>query len=212
MADTNTDNQSEKEIKIILLGEAGVGKTNLIRVFFGLDFQDISESNVSSFSFQGNFNYGNKSYTYNVWDTAGQERFRSINKIMLKGTNIILIVYAINNKRSFEELHFWINFVKENKRNEDYILAIVGNKIDLFEDQMVMEDEAQNLADKYGIELLITSAKDTPETFKAFLNRLISNYIEKYIVKSNKDRESSKDIIHIKKGSKGEKAKRKKCC
>ena len=177
MVDTNTDTETEKPIKIILLGEAAVGKTNLIRVFFDLDFQDSSESNISSISFQGNFNYGNKSYKYNVWDTAGQERFRSINKMMLKGTNIILIVYAINNKYSFEELNFWINFVKENKRNEDYILAIVGNKIDLFEQQMVMEDEAQTFADKYGIELLITSAKVTPETFKTFLNRLIKLYL-----------------------------------
>ena len=212
MADTNTDTETEKKIKIILLGEAAVGKTNLIRVFFDLDFQDSSESNISSISFQGSFNYRNKSYKYNVWDTAGQERFRSINKMMLKGTNIILIVYAINNKYSFEELNFWINFVKENKRNEDYILAIVGNKIDLFEQQMVMEDEAQTFADKYGIELLITSAKVTPETFKAFLNRLISNYIEKYIVKSNQDKESYKNIIQIKQESKGEKTKKKKCC
>ena len=212
MDNINTDTDTEKPIKIILLGEAAVGKTNLIRVFFDLDFQDSSESNISSISFQGSFNYRNKSYKYNVWDTAGQERFRSINKMMLKGTNIILIVYAINNKYSFEELNFWINFVKENKRNEDYILAIVGNKIDLFEQQMVMEDEAQSFADKYGIELLITSAKVTPETFKTFLNRLISNYIEKYIVKSNQDKESYKNIIQLKQESKGEKTKKKKCC
>ena len=89
---TNTD---EDDIKIILLGQSGVGKTNLINVFIGKQFDTSTETTSTSYCFEGEYNFNNKPYRYNIWDTAGQEKYRAINKMFIRGSKIILIVYSI---------------------------------------------------------------------------------------------------------------------
>ena len=96
------ENNVKKDIKIILLGETGVGKTNLINVFFGLKFQDQIDSTLASYCNEGKFNYNNESYNYAIWDTAGQEKFRAISKLFIRDAQIILIVYSIINRKTFE--------------------------------------------------------------------------------------------------------------
>ena len=140
------------EIKIILLGESGVGKTNLINVFLNYGFQEKAECNLASFCFEGEYNYKNKSYTYTIWDTAGQEKYRAINKIIIRGSKIILIVYSIISRQSFNEVDFWINYVKENLGDDKYIMALVANKSDLYEKQIVDDEEGESIAKKYGID------------------------------------------------------------
>jgi len=126
--------EANPEIKIILLGESGVGKTNLIYAFLNYGFQENPGCTLASFSFEAEYNYKNKSYTYTIWDTAGQEQYRSINKIFIRDSKIILIVYSIDNRKSFNEVDFWIKYVKENLKDDKYIIALVANKNDLYED------------------------------------------------------------------------------
>ena len=171
---------SDKQIKIILLGESGVGKTNLINAFLGFEFEEMSPSNISSICYEGKYEYNNKSYIYTIWDTAGQEKYRSINKIYIRDAKIILIVYSIVSRHSFNEVDFWINHVKENKSDDEYIMALVANKIDLFEEQVVIDEEGEEAAEKYGIEFLTTSALTGAKSFKNFVNKLIACYIQKF--------------------------------
>ena len=171
-------NEIEDSIKIILLGESGVGKTNLINVFFGFGFDKNTETTLSSYCYDGEFQHKNKTYSYSIWDTAGQEKFRAINKMFIRDAKIIFIVYSIDNKYSFDEVDFWVNFVKENLGTQKYIMALVANKCDLYEDQMVMDDEGQNAANKYGIEFITTSALTNIITFKNFVYELLARYIE----------------------------------
>ena len=165
-------------IKIILLGESGVGKTNLINVFLGFGFDDFSKSTLSSNAFHGDFNYKSKKYKYYLWDTAGQEICRAINKIFVRDAKIILLVYSINNRHSFEEINFWINFVKEIKEDDKYIIALVANKSDLIENQTVLDEEGNELAEKNKFEFLITSALKDAEGFRKFVFKLLAQYIE----------------------------------
>ena len=193
-------NEIEDSIKIILLGESGVGKTNLINVFFGFGFDKNTETTLSSYCYDGEFQHKNKTYSYSIWDTAGQEKFRAINKMFIRDAKIIFIVYSIDNKYSFDEVDFWVNFVKENLGTQKYIMALVANKCDLYEDQMVMDDEGQNAANKYGIEFITTSAFTNIITFKNFVYELLARYIEmslghdirKNIVKINNDNKDTK--------------------
>ena len=173
------ENNVKKDIKIILIGETGVGKTNLINAFFGLKFQDQIDSTLASYCNEGKFNYNNESYNYAVWDTAGQEKFRAISKLFIRDAQIILIVYSIINRKTFEQVNFWLNLVKENLENNTYILGLVANKIDLYEHQIVKDEEGIKIAKENNIDFLVTSALNSPETFRKFVNKLLVKYIEK---------------------------------
>ena len=198
------ENKNEDGIKIIILGQSGVGKTNLINVFIGAEFQEYSETTTVS-CIEGKITYQNKSYTYNLWDTAGQEQYRSINKLFLRNAKIILIVYSIDNRNSFNEINYWINSVKENLGDDKYIMALVANKSDLYEKQIVDDEEGEEVAKKYGIEFLTTSALTSPDSFKDFVNKLIINYIE-----MSKGNLNEKESIKLNKKSKS-KSKKKFC-
>ena len=202
--------KNEDGIKIILLGETGVGKTNLIRVFFGMEFKENFVSSSSSDCFEGDLKYNDKSYKFFLWDTAGQERYRAINRMFFKDAKIILIVYSIIDKHSFDEVDFWIKYVKENIKDEKYIIALIANKNDLYEKQIVMDEEGREAAEKYNIDFLTTSAKTDAVTFKEFVNRLIINYIN--MTEGSGSKEDKKDTLKINKDKKSEGQKNKKCC
>ena len=174
-----------QDIKITLLGETGVGKTNLINAICDLEFQTNSGGTSGSYCMESEYKYKNNSYIYSIWDTAGQERYRSVNKFIIRGSKIILIVYSIDNKKSFNEVNYWINYVKENVGDDKYIMALVANKSDLDEYEKVKYEEGLEVAKKYEIEFLTTSALNERKIFKEFVNKLIEIYIEKYIGKEN---------------------------
>ena len=202
--------KNEDGIKIILLGETGVGKTNLIRVFFGMEFKENFVSSSSSDCFEGDLKYNDKSYKFFLWDTAGQERYRAINRMFFKDARIILIVYSIIDKHSFDEVDFWIKYVKENIKDEKYIIALIANKNDLYEKQIVMDEEGREAAEKYNIDFLTTSAKTDAVSFKEFVNRLIINYIN--MTEGSGSKDDKKDTLKINKDKKSEGQKNKKCC
>ena len=130
-----------QDIKITLLGETGVGKTNLINAICDLEFQTNSGGTSGSYCMESEYKYKNNSYIYSIWDTAGQERYRSVNKFIIRGSKIILIVYSIDNKKYFNEVNYWINYVKENVGDDKYIMALVANKSDLDEYEKVKYEE-----------------------------------------------------------------------
>ena len=130
----------ENDIKIILLGESGVGKTNLIAVFFGAQYNENSLSTMACYSYNGKYQHKKKSYNYSLWDTAGQEKYRALNKMFVRDAQIIILVYSIIDRNSFKELDFWLEYAKENKGDDDYILALVANKSDLYDEETVTEE------------------------------------------------------------------------
>ena len=181
----NNQENEDKRIKIILLGESGVGKTNLIRVFLGYKFDSSSGANsTNSYTLESELVYNKKKYKYYLWDTAGQEIYRSVNKIFIKNAKIILIIYSIINRESFNEVEYWINAVKEALDDNNYIMALVANKSDLYEESLVTEEEGKQMAKKYGMEFILTSALEDIESFKNLVNKLLVNYIETYYEKT----------------------------
>ena len=104
---------AEKVIKIILLGESGVGKTNLIQVAIGKPFKKDNEVTLSSSYYEGKINIQEKIYFYSLWDTAGQEIYRSMNKLFINDSKIVIIVFAIDDRKSFEEVDFLVNYTKD---------------------------------------------------------------------------------------------------
>ena len=168
-----------KGIKIILLGESGVGKTNLIRVTTGEEFEQNSMSS-SSGSYKEGFYISStkKKYIYHLWDTAGQEAYRSLNKIFIKNAKVVIFVYAIDNEQSYNELQYWIDLAKA-ELGDDFVMGIVANKIDLYEEQQVKEEVAREFAKRQNIKFRVTSALTEPMGFKSFLEELLIDYIKK---------------------------------
>ena len=172
--------QDNPSIKIIFLGESGVGKTSLTMISTGQKFDPNTKSTVCAYFNEGKYESKNgKTYLFNLWDTAGQELYRAINKIYINDSKIVLIVYAINNNQSFQEIDYWINYVKSILKDGEYILALVGNKCDLYEyENTVPDEEAEKVAKKYNIKLKITSALTESKSFNLFLYELIDDYIK----------------------------------
>ena len=170
----------DRGIKVILLGESGVGKTNLIRVAMGKNFDPNENSTLTSSFFEEQISINNKNYLYCLWDTAGQEAYRSLNKIFIKGAKIVIIVFAINFQYSFEQIDFWINYTKDILGDDNYILALVGNKADLYESQQISDEEIKKKVDELKIKYKLTSASEDSLGFKEFLNDLLKDYIDKF--------------------------------
>ena len=171
---------NNEPIKVILLGESGVGKTNLINVSLGRNFNDESLSTQSCYYSESSFTYKDKTYFYNLWDTAGQEQYRSLNRIFLQKGKIILLVYSIDNETSFKEIEFWLNYVKENLEDEKHIIALIANKSDLYEVQKVSDDLGREFAEKNEMKFSISSAKTNSAQFKKFLIELLQEYIDRF--------------------------------
>ena len=203
-------NSVPKGIKAILLGESGVGKTNLINAAIGNEFDDNSPSTYYNSFVEKYFEINNKKYLLNIWDTIGQEQFRPLTRIFFKDSKIVIFVYDKSLRKSFDELNYWINEVKTLLGN-DIIIAIVGNKADLDEkDEDVDENEARKFAIKMNAKFKMTSAKINGKGFVSFLKELLIDYIKKNNGKINK--ESNGIVIDTESHRKTKKNKKDKCC
>ena len=155
------DNDNEESIKVVLIGESGVGKTSIIAQFTkGLFNQDVMSTNGATFSTKKkDFKDAKKTLSFEIWDTAGQEKYRSLAKMFFKDAAVALLVYDITTKKSFDEIKsYWMNLVKENGPKK-VIMYIVGNKNDLIEQQQVKEEEVREYATNQKVSIWFTSAK-----------------------------------------------------
>ena len=184
-------NNKDSEIKVILIGETGVGKTNLINVSIGLDFKENREATFSNSFVEKKFEINNKVYKLQLWDTIGQEKFKHLTKLFFKNSKIVILVYDKSVKSTFKKLEFWMNELKDVLGNDEIILAIVGNKDDLDDnDDDVDENEAREYAEKNNAKFRMASAKMNSKGFINFLKELLIDYIKKTggIIEENNDR------------------------
>ena len=113
-------------------------------------------------------------------DTAGQEKYRSINKIFIKASKIVIFIYDVTNENSFFDLKaFWVDYA-EKILGERIIVGIVGNKIDLLEKIQVSTEKGKDYAEEIGAAFLETSAKEFPTGIVDFINKLVKDYIDNY--------------------------------
>jgi len=208
MGDREDNLEEEEEIKVILVGEMGTGKTSLINTAIGLNFQEKLASTTTNSIMNKTMKINGKSYSVNLWDTIGQEKYRSLTKIFLKGSKIVIFVYDITNLQSFKELNYWFDCTKEII-NEKVVMGIVGNKSDLFLKEEVKESDARQLAKQKGFDFALTSAKNST-MFCDFLEKLLKKYLGQDD-EENEDDDNKKKSEKLKKEKAGGKPK-KGCC
>ena len=199
---TDQDNDNEESIKVVLIGESGVGKTSIIAQFVKGSFNpDLMSTNGATFSTKKiEFKEYKKTISFEIWDTAGQEKYRSLSKMFFKEATVTLIVYDITNKSSFEEIKkYWMSLVRDNGPKE-IIMYIVGNKSDLFEREAVNEEEVRNYAQKENILFWSTSAKDATGINELFLeigNKYLSEFKNSEEIKERKQRKKEANTVNL---------------
>ena len=177
MDECNKDDKNNA-IKIILVGDSGTGKTNLITVAAGFKFNSNSLTTTSCSYVQKIVKIDENAYKINLWDTIGQEKYRSLTKIFLKDSKIVIFVYDITKEESFESLPFWKKII-DDVVGETPILAVIGNKNDLYLDEKVKEEDGEKYAKSIGAKFLLTSAKNDPKGFIQFLEKMLEEYLSK---------------------------------
>ena len=170
--------EESENIKIIVLGETGTGKTNLINAYFDKPFNKDNFTTTAPEFFQKELKVDGCNCLVGLWDTAGQEKYRSLSKVIMNGSKIVVLVYDVTNKKTFEELNFWVKSVEE-VLGKDPILGIAANKIDLFEEQVVEKEEGEKYANDIGALFAETSAKEDQKGFQDFIYKLLQKYIQK---------------------------------
>ena len=148
-------------VKTVLIGETSVGKSSIINRFIKNTFKSNFEPTLSGICVSKEIKYTqiNKSIRFEIWDTAGQEIYRSLTKIYYKNASIIIFVYDITRKDTFEEIRdFWYKEVINNC-SKDVIFAIVGNKDDNYEFEEVDKDSVIEFSNKINAIFRRTSAK-----------------------------------------------------
>ena len=198
MEDKNSS-ETDISIKITLIGDSSVGKTCIINKFIKNDFSENSSIPTSGASYSEKIiKKFNKTISLNLWDTAGQERYRAIGRHFYKKSHITCLIYDITNEASFENLkNIWYNELKEFGE-EVKIIAVVGNKNDLFVYEKVKEDDARKFAEKIDAVFKLTSAK-SGDGINDLFNILVDKYFEKVLpdlIKGNEEKKnnSSKKI------------------
>ena len=200
-------NEDIADVKLVLIGESGVGKSSIIKQYSAHVFDPDIDASISNKVVVKTLELKdiNKIINLNIWDTAGQEKYRSIAKIFYKDAKIIVLVYSITNKESFETLkNYWYQEVKSTAY-PDVILAVVGNKHDLYNQSQIPDEEAKSWADSIGAIFQFTSAKSN-----SGIDLLFENLAKKFFDPEfdyKKQDEEEKKIYEIKKKEKENKKK-----
>uniref|UniRef100_A0A452YB57 Uncharacterized protein n=3 Tax=Aegilops tauschii subsp. strangulata TaxID=200361 RepID=A0A452YB57_AEGTS len=153
-----TDSKNLK-VKLVLLGDSGVGKSCIVLRFVRGQFDPTSKVTIgASFLSQTLALEDSTTVKFEIWDTAGQERYAALAPLYYRGAGAAIVVYDITSAESFNKAQYW---VKELQRHgsQDMIMALVGNKADLHEKRTVSSQEAQEHADMNNMFFVETSAK-----------------------------------------------------
>ena len=207
--------QNEEENKVVLIGESGVGKTCIINQFMNGKFNADSLATLSAQFFRKNIVFsGDKNITLDIWDTAGQEMFRSLNRIFYSNSKVVVLVYDVTNKKSFDELkNYWWGQIKENCNN-NIIIALAANKCDLYEQRQVSDEEGEEFAESLGALFASTSAKNDSGITKLFediASRILDPDFNFRANEQKKNNQKGNENGRIKIDAKVTK-KKKKCC
>merc|ERR1719203_1151386 len=146
--------------KILMIGDAGVGKSSMLLRFTDDSFDDHIQSTIGVDFKVKHMDVNDKRVKLTIWDTAGQERFRTLTSSYYRGAQGVVMVYDVTRRESFENLEQWLKEVKVYCPNngEGVVKLLVGNKIDL-EGRTISRAEAEDWARSQGMLFLEASAK-----------------------------------------------------
>lgn len=209
-----SQNKKSESIKVVLIGNSGVGKTCISQRYISNTYSCQEGSTVGASYFQKKLQINGKTIQLDIWDTAGQEKYRAMGRMFYKDAYIVLLIYDITNKQSFKDLkNIWIEEIKKSGEKH-MVLAIVGNKSDRYLEEQVNEDEARKYAEEIGAVFGLVSAK-TGDCIKVLFDNVVEKYFNPdFVAQINFERKNQgkEDSIEIRKKTSTKKNKKKSFC
>jgi len=200
----NNESNFDNTIKLLLIGDSSVGKTNFIFRFVDNRFQTVHLTTIG-FDFKSKIvtlPNSKKTLKLQIWDTAGQERYMSLNQNLFLKVHGVILMYDISNRDSFDHLTKWLDLIKD--AINDIPIVLVGNKIDKEEERLVSYNEGEQLAKELNISFFESSGKENKNVKEPFYS-----LCEEIINKMKNERTSTNNFSI---NNQKEKEKKKKCC
>ena len=161
--------------KIVLIGDSGVGKSNLLSRFTTNEFNIESKSTIGVEFATRTIEVEGKKIKAQIWDTAGQERYRAITSAYYRGAVGALIVYDISKSSTYENCNHWLTELRENA-DDNVAVGLIGNKSDLSHLRAVPTDEAKNFASENQLLFTETSALNSENVDQSFRELITAIY------------------------------------
>ncbi|OMJ70865.1 hypothetical protein SteCoe_31080 [Stentor coeruleus] len=161
------DHEYDYLFKIVLIGDSGVGKSNILSRFTRKEFNLESKTTIGVEFAQKSIEIEGKIVRAQIWDTAGQERYRAITSAYYRGAVGALLVYDISKTTSFENVDKWLKELKDHADSQIVVL-LTGNKADLKHLRAISTEEAATYSQKHSLAFIEISALDGTGVDKAF--------------------------------------------
>ncbi|XP_050545506.1 ras-related protein Rab-11A isoform X2 [Daktulosphaira vitifoliae] len=169
------DEEYDYLFKVVLIGDSGVGKSNLLARFTRNEFNLESKSTIGVEFATRSIKVNKKVIKAQIWDTAGQERYRAITSAYYRGAVGALLVYDIAKQLTYQNVERWLSELRDHA-DQNIVIMLVGNKSDLRHLRAVPSDEARAFAEANNLSFIETSALDSTNVETAFENILTEIY------------------------------------
>lgn len=153
--------------KVVLIGDSGVGKSNILSRFTRNEFCLESKSTIGVEFATRTLQVEGKTIKAQIWDTAGQERYRAITSAYYRGALGALLVYDVTKPTTFENVSRWLKELRDHA-DSNIVIMLIGNKTDLKHLRAVATEDAQGFAEREGLSFIETSALEAVNVEKAF--------------------------------------------
>lgn len=180
------DEEYDYLFKVVLIGDSGVGKSNLLSRFTRNEFCLESKSTIGVEFATRTLEVEGRTVKAQIWDTAGQERYRAITSAYYRGALGALLVYDVTKPTTFENVSRWLKELRDHA-DANIVIMLIGNKTDLKHLRAVATEDAQGYAEKESLSFIETSALESTNVEKAFHTILAQIYriISKKSLSSN---------------------------
>ncbi|CAM8968121.1 unnamed protein product [Rhodiola kirilowii] len=169
------DQEYDYLFKIVLIGDSGVGKSNILSRFTRNEFCLESKSTIGVEFPTRTLQVEGKTVKAQIWDTAGQERYRAITSAYYRGAVGALLVYDITKRQTFDNVQRWLRELRDHA-DSNIVIMLAGNKSDLSHLRAVNKDDAQHMAEREILSFLETSAREATNVENAFQTILLDIY------------------------------------
>ncbi|XP_019171648.1 PREDICTED: ras-related protein RABA2a [Ipomoea nil] len=189
------DEEYDYLFKVVLIGDSGVGKSNLLSRFTRNEFCLESKSTIGVEFATRTLQVEGRTVKAQIWDTAGQERYRAITSAYYRGALGALLVYDVTKPTTFENVSRWLKELRDHA-DSNIVIMLIGNKADLSHLRAVATEDAQSYAEREGLSFIETSALEATNVEKSF--QMILSEIYRTI--SKKSLSSEEPAAAIKEG------------